>query len=187
LAGGGLANVRAHQSPSTSRHPFFYDSSPNRLTSSGASLEGRSAVRRRYCSDPCPVAVTLEMTVLNLPAAAPFRFLLSHIVQPITEIDAAAAPGSRGHARQRPDIANHLLIAPLTARNHVQNIRKRSKCTRRAKQWRSVWRGLQSAPLAFSIYEPWTFPPFSAPPPGARTEVRATREHAEVVSARVGD
>jgi DNA-binding CsgD family transcriptional regulator len=135
-------------------------------------LCGTDRFGNRYCSDSCPVvqianrgeairrfelrtntvekrAVTLEVTVLNLPAPAPFRFLLSHIVRPIAETEAAApAPPSTQQtahdcldARARKltrrelevlamlasglstnDIADRLSIAPLTARNHVQNI-----------------------------------------------------------------
>lgn len=134
-------------------------------------LCGTDRFGNRYCVDPCPVVqianrgeavrrfelrtitvarqdITLEVTVLNLPAPAPFRFLLSHIVRPIAVSDAAAAPppaaqssreavdaraqkltkrelevlGMLSNGLATHDIADRLSIAPLTARNHVQNI-----------------------------------------------------------------
>lgn len=134
-----------------------------------AVLCGSDRFGNRYCSDPCPVVqianrgetvrrfdlriqtkakayIDVEVTILNLPAPPPYRFLLSHIVRPVEHEAEAPRPATRS-AREVTDvraqrltrreievlgmlangvsvcdIGERLSIASLTARNHVQNI-----------------------------------------------------------------
>lgn len=135
----------------------------------GAVLCGSDRFGNRYCVDSCPVVqianrgeivrrfelriqtkakthIDVEVTILNLPAPPPYRFLLSHIIRPIEQPEEArpsTAPpnneatdmrakrltrreievlGMLANGLHIAEIGERLSISALTARNHVQNI-----------------------------------------------------------------
>jgi DNA-binding CsgD family transcriptional regulator len=131
----------------------------------GAVLCGADRFGNRYCVDPCPVVqianrgetirrfelriqtkakthIDVEVTILNLPAPPPYRFLLSHLVRPIERVvEEAPRPAEVTDLRAKrltrreievlgmlanglhiAEIGERCSISALTARNHVQNI-----------------------------------------------------------------
>lgn len=143
-----------------------YSEEEVRGTTCGAILCGSDRFGNRYCVDPCPVVqianrgetvrrfelrvqtktkahVDVEVTILNLPAPPPYRFLLSHLVRPIDRVVVEEAPkpvevtdmrakrltrrevevlGMLANGLNINEIGARLSISALTARNHVQNI-----------------------------------------------------------------
>ncbi len=146
-------------------HLLGYAEEEIRGATCGAVLCGSDRFGNRYCVDPCPVVqianrgetvrrfelriqtkakahIDVEVTILNLPAPPPYRFLLSHLIRPIEGVvEEAPRPvevtdmrakrltrreievlGMLANGLHIAEIGERLSISALTARNHVQNI-----------------------------------------------------------------